>query len=113
MSRMNLDLLKISKITINFELLNDRKVTINFELLNVSKMGNLRIHISPVMEKLEALDLNSRVSVIQRVLLSTPPQKKLTSLPHIYVALKNLFISSLKGYCYQIWAVKQLLDRSP
>ena len=98
---MNLDLLKIIKINIDFE------------LLNVSKIGNLRIHISPLMEKLEALNLNSRVSVIQRVLLSTPPQKKLTSLPHIYVALKNLFISSLRGYCYQIWAVKQLLDRSP
>ena len=110
---MNLDLLKISKMTTNFELLNVRKMTINFEALNVSKMSNLRIHISPVMEKLEALNLNCKVSVIQKVLLSTPPQKELTSLPHIHVTLKNLFISSLGGYCYQIWAVKQLLDRSP
>ena len=79
-------------MTTNFELLNVRKMTINFEALNVSKMSNLRIHISPVMEKLEALNLNSRVSVIQKVLLSTPLQEELTSLPHIHVTLKNLFI---------------------
>ena len=54
---MNLDLLKISKMTINFELLNVGKMTFNFELLYVSKMSNLRIHISPVMEKLEASNL--------------------------------------------------------
>ena len=65
------------------------------------------------MEKQEALNLNSGVSVIQRVLLSTPPQNGLTSLPRIHVTLKNLFIFSLRGYCYQIWAVKQLLNRSP
>ena len=35
-------------------------MTISFELLHVSKMSNLRI-TSPVMEKLEALNLNSRV----------------------------------------------------
>ena len=47
MSRVNLDSLKVSK------------VTTNFELLNVSKMSILRIH-SPVMEKLEALNLNNK-----------------------------------------------------
>ena len=61
----------------------------------------------------EARSIKFRVSVIQRVQLSTPLQKELTLLPHIHMTLKNLFISSLKGYCYQIWAVKQLLDRSP
>ena len=45
--------------------------------------------ISPVMWRLEALNLNSGISVIQRVLLSTPPQKELTSLPHIHVTLKK------------------------
>ena len=91
---VNLDLPKISKITINFE------------LLNVSKMSNLRINISPVMEKLEALNLNSRVNFIQRVLLHTLPQKELTSLTHIHVTLRNFFISSLRGYCYQMKTVK-------
>ena len=57
-------------------------------------------------KKLEALNLNNRVSLIQRVLLGTLPQRELTSLPHIHVTLTNLFISSLRGYCYQIWAVK-------
>ena len=47
MSRVNLDSLKVSKMTTNFE------------LLNVSKMSILRIH-SPVMEKLEALNLNNK-----------------------------------------------------
>ena len=68
-------------------------------------MSNLRIYISPVLEKLETLNLNSRVNLIQRVLLGTLPQKELTSLPHIHITLTNLFMSSLRGYCYQFWAV--------
>ena len=68
------------------------KMTINFELLNVRKMSSLRIHISPVMEKLEALNLNSRVNLIQRVLLGTLPQKEMTSLPHIHMTLTNLYL---------------------
>ena len=73
-------------------------MTINFELLNVSKMSSLGICISPVMEKLETLNLNSRIKLIQRVLLGTLPQKELTSLPHIHVTLTNFFISNLRGY---------------
>ena len=69
------------------------KMTINFELLSVSKMSNLRIHISPGMEKLKMLNLNSRLNLIQRVLLGTPSEKELTSLPNIHVTLTNLFIS--------------------
>ena len=68
------------------------KMTINFELLNVRKMSILRIHILPVMEKLEALNLNSRVNLIQRVLLGTLPQKEMTSLPHIHMTLTNLYL---------------------
>ena len=64
--------------------------------LSGSKMSSLRIYISPVMEKLETLNLNSTVNLIQRVLLGTPPQKELASLPHIHVTLTNLFISRLR-----------------
>ena len=46
------------------------------ELLNISKMSSLRIYITPVMEKLETLNLDSRVNPIQRVLLGTLPQKE-------------------------------------
>ena len=70
-------------------------MTINFELLSVSKMSNLRIHISPGMKKLKMLNLNSRVNLIQRVLLGMLSEKELTSLPNIHVTLTNLFISSL------------------
>ena len=66
------------------------KMTINFELFNVSKMSNVRIHISPGMEKLKVLNINSRVNLIQSVLLGTKPQKELTSLSHIHVTLTNL-----------------------
>ena len=93
MNRVSVDLLKVSKITVNFE------------LLSVSKMSNLRIHMSPGMGKLKVLNLNSRVNLIQRVLLGTPPEKELPLL-HIHTTLTNLFISSLRGYCYQILAVK-------
>ena len=33
-------------------------------------------------------------------------QKLVTSLPHNHVILTSLFISSYRGYCYQICAVK-------
>ena len=94
MNRVSVDLLKVSKITVNFE------------LLSVSKMSNLRIHMPPGMGKLKVLNLNSRVNLIQSVLLETPPETELTSLLHIHMTLTNLFISSLRGCCYQIWVVK-------
>ena len=47
-----------------------------------------------------------KVNLIQMVLLSTPPQEVVTSLPHDHMTLANLFILSYRGYCYQIWAVK-------
>ena len=31
---------------------------------------------------------------------------KVASLPHNYMTLANLFISSRRGYSYQIWVVK-------
>ena len=71
-----------------------------------TKMTTLKIYISPVMEKLETITLGQQVNLIQRVLLGTLPQEVLTSVPHIHVTLTNLFISSHRGYCYQIWAVK-------
>ena len=52
-------------------------------------------------------------NLIQRVLLGTrPSQEVLISLQHIHMTQTNFFISSHRGYCYQILAVKQL-DRSP
>ena len=59
------------------------------------------------MEKLETSNLDSRwVNLIQRVLLGTPPQEALTSLPPFHMTLINLFFSSHKSSCYRIWAVK-------
>ena len=54
------------------------------------------------MEKLEISNLDSKVSLIQRVLLDTPTQNEMMLLTHIYVTLRNLFVSNLRGYCYQI-----------
>ena len=104
---------RLSKITYLLKVSKNERVG---SILICSKSTKWEIWesiVSSVMEKQEVLNLNSGVSVIQRVLFCTPPQKELTSLLHIHVTLKNLFIFSLRGYCYQIWAVKQLLDRSP
>ena len=48
MSRVNFDLPKVSKTTINFEQLKD------------SKMTSLKINISPVMERLDPSNLDRR-----------------------------------------------------
>ena len=55
------------------------KMAINFELLNVvSKTSSLGIYISPVIERIETLNLDDRVNLIQNVPLDTLPQKELT-----------------------------------
>ena len=73
-------------------------MTINFVLFKVNKMSSLRrIDISPVMGKLETSNLDSRVNLIKRILVGTPPQKELASLRQIHVTLGNLFIPSLRG----------------
>ena len=63
---------KLSKITvacsksvkgpnrINFDLPKVSKININFELLKVCNMTSLKIYISPVTEKLETSNLDSR-----------------------------------------------------
>ena len=38
--------------------------------------------------------------------IGSPPQEILMPLPHIHVTSINLFVSSHRGYCYQIWAAK-------
>ena len=58
---------------VNHDLLKVSKMTINFDLLNVSKLSSLRVYIYHQSEKLETLNPNSRVNLIQRVLLGTPP----------------------------------------
>ena len=45
---------------VKFSLFKGRKMTINFELLKGRKMTSLKIYMSPVMEKLESLSLDSR-----------------------------------------------------
>ena len=72
--------------TINLGFHKVIKLTINFDLLKVRKITSLRI-----LEKLETSNLDSRVNLIQGVLLGTSPQKKLTSLSHIYMTLTDLF----------------------
>ena len=69
-------------------------MTINFELLNARKMSNLRIHISPVMKKLEALNLNSRVNLKGLVLLGTLSQKELRHYPYSRDFDKSLYLVS-------------------
>ena len=54
------DLPKVSQNKQVFDLAKVRKMTINFELLEINKMTSLKIYISPVMEKLETSDLDSR-----------------------------------------------------
>ena len=85
---------KVSKITINFELLKVSKMK---KLLKVRKMTNIKIFISPVIEKLETFKFGQQVNLIQRVLLGTLPQEVVMSLAHNYVTLSNFFISSYKG----------------
>ena len=63
------------------------KMTINFELLNASKMSSLRFYISSIMEKLETLNLSSRVNLIQQILFGTLLQKELMSLSYIHISL--------------------------
>ena len=70
-------LTKLSKITVtcpkqlkgpnrvNFDFLKVSKMNINFELLKVSKMASLKIYISPVTEKLEASNLDSRLTSLK------------------------------------------------
>ena len=82
-----------------------RKMTINFEMLKVSKMTSLNLYISSHQE-FRNIKFGKQVNFIQRVLFGTLPKEVLTSLSHIHVILTNLLISSHRGYCYQIWAVK-------
>ena len=58
----NCDLPKVSKREerVNFGLSKVSKININFELLKVTKMTHLKIYISPVKEKLETSNLDSR-----------------------------------------------------
>ena len=67
----------------------------HFEIYNIFSHGEAR-----------NITFGQQVNLIQRVLLGTLPQEILTSVPHIHMTLTNLFISSHRGYCYQIWPVK-------
>ena len=70
------------------------KMDITFELL-ISKITNLRIYISLVMEKLKTSNLDSKqVNIIERLPLGTPPQAVVMTLAHNHVT--NLFISSYR-----------------
>ena len=84
---------KVSKITINFELFKISKMN---KLLKVRKMTNIKIFISPFIEKLEAFKFGQQVNLIQRVPSGTLPQEVVMSLAHNYATLSNFFISSYK-----------------
>ena len=68
------------------------------KLLEVSKMTSLKLYIiSPSIKKLDTLKFGQEVNLIQKVSLGTLPQEVVTSLPHKYVTLANLLISSYSG----------------
>ena len=77
---------KVSKITINFELFKISKMN---KLLKVWKMTNIKIFISPFIEKLEAFKFGQQVNLIQRVPSGTLPQEVVMSLAHNYASLSN------------------------
>ena len=78
-------------MTIRCELVKVSKTT---KLLKGRKMTSLKIYISPSIKKLETLTFGQQVNLIKKVPLATLPQEVVTSLPHKYVTLANLFISS-------------------
>ena len=69
-------------------------MNINLELLKVIKITSLKIYISLVTEKLETSDLDSRLKIIERVPLRTPPHTVVMSQKN---HMTNLFISSYRG----------------
>ena len=91
---VNFDMHKVRKMTINCEPIQVCKMT---KLLKVRKMTSLKIYISPSIKKLETFKFAQQVNLIQKVPLSTPPQEVVTSLPHNYMTLANLCISSYKN----------------
>ena len=66
------------------------KTTINFEQLKVSKITSLKISCHGEAR-------NIKFGQQERVPLGTMPQEVVTSLPHNYMTLTNLFISSYRG----------------
>ena len=78
-------------MTANCELLQISKMT---KIPKARKMTSLKIYISPSIKKLETFKFGQQVNFTQKVQLGTPPQEVVTSLPHNYMTLANLFISS-------------------
>ena len=71
----------------------------------LSILSSLKVAKWPVLKFMYLQSWGSwQVNLIQRVPLGTLPQKVVMSLPHNHVTLTNLFISSYRGYCYQIWS---------
>ena len=58
------------------------------------------------------IKFGQEVNLIQRDLFGTLSLEVLTSLPHIGMTLKSIFISCQRSYCYQIWAVKTTWQKS-
>ena len=65
-------------------------------LSKVRKMTSLKIFISLSIKKLETCKIGEQVNLIQMVPLGKLPQEVVT-LPHNYVTLANLFLSSYRG----------------
>ena len=79
-------------MTANCELLQISKMT---KIPKARKMTSLKIYISPSIKKLETYKFGEQINLIQKVPLGKLPQEVVT-LPHNYVTLTNLFISSYR-----------------
>ena len=92
-SGVNFDLPKVSK---QLSILNwSKQQNDQFENLYISSRGKAR-----------NIKFGQQVNFIEKVPFGTPSQEVTTSLPHNHMTFTNPFISSYRGQCYQIWAVK-------
>ena len=80
---------------VNFNLPKVGRMTINFELLKVSKITSLKIYSSHGEGR--NIKLEHQLNFIQRLQVSPLPKEVVMSLPHNHVILTNLFISSYRG----------------
>ena len=80
---------------VNLDLPKVSQMTINTELLKVSKMTSLKIYIVSSYGEAKNTKFGQPINPIQNVSLVAPSRKVVTSLPHNYVI--NLFISSYRG----------------
>ena len=84
-----------------FVLAKFSRLTSNSELLKVSKMTSLKISSHGEARNIK---FGQQINLIQGV--HCLRRYWCHYIPHIHVTLTNLFISSQRGYCYHVWAIK-------